>query len=51
MPQMAPMWWTALFMMFTLCFVLVIIIMYSSINFSPVNIDTKTTINKLIWKW
>nr|AFI23516.1 ATP synthase F0 subunit 8 [Coridius chinensis] len=52
MPQMAPLWWETLYIMFTLSFFIVLIFMYHNIN----KFNMKSTKNDIIcsqmnWKW
>nr|QZZ18244.1 ATP synthase F0 subunit 8 [Dikraneura zlata] len=50
MPQMSPMWWTSLMMMFIFSFMLLMSILY--FNFNLINsYKTEITKNKMIWKW
>nr|YP_009995444.1 ATP synthase F0 subunit 8 [Ochthebius nobilis]QNP09873.1 ATP synthase F0 subunit 8 [Ochthebius nobilis] len=52
MPQMAPMNWMILFMMFTMIFFMFNSLNYFSFKYSPIN---KNSLNnklwKLNWKW
>nr|YP_010710187.1 ATP synthase F0 subunit 8 [Macroscytus japonensis]WCS41487.1 ATP synthase F0 subunit 8 [Macroscytus japonensis] len=52
MPQMAPLWWEMLFIMFIAVFIMMSIILYHNINPSQEESDAtiKNTIN-LSWKW
>nr|YP_009544118.1 ATP synthase F0 subunit 8 [Cosmoscarta dorsimacula]AZJ53293.1 ATP synthase F0 subunit 8 [Cosmoscarta dorsimacula] len=51
MPQMAPMWWTMLFLMFNLTFLLLNMLMYFIINFNNKMKFNKMMKNQMIWKW
>nr|YP_010222618.1 ATP synthase F0 subunit 8 [Plautia lushanica]UCC46081.1 ATP synthase F0 subunit 8 [Plautia lushanica] len=52
MPQMAPLWWEILFMMFILSFIMMIIMIYFSLQN---NIHKKSmqmnNINQMNWMW
>nr|UPI55419.1 ATPase subunit 8 [Scotomedes sp.] len=52
MPQMSPMWWTSLFMMFTVCLIIVMMMTYfyiykMNLKMSSQNMST----NNKTWKW
>nr|YP_009727908.1 ATP synthase F0 subunit 8 [Notonecta montandoni]QHZ87283.1 ATP synthase F0 subunit 8 [Notonecta montandoni] len=52
MPQMSPMWWTTLFMLFLLSFLLVMMIMYFNKEYKPLSMEiTKKEMKMLNWKW
>nr|YP_026120.1 ATP synthase F0 subunit 8 [Philaenus spumarius]AAT39434.1 ATP synthase FO subunit 8 [Philaenus spumarius] len=51
MPQMAPMWWLSLFMMFILSFFLFNSIIYFFFKSNKINTFNKFIINQMIWKW
>nr|YP_010952895.1 ATP synthase F0 subunit 8 [Empoascanara quarta]WMQ52338.1 ATP synthase F0 subunit 8 [Empoascanara quarta] len=50
MPQMSPMWWTTLMMLFTFLFVLLMVMMYFELKKS-VHFKTKLNFQKMNWKW
>nr|AXS65061.1 ATP synthase F0 subunit 8 [Coleoptera sp. 1 KM-2017] len=52
MPQMAPMWWATLFMMFSSCFIIMIMIVYYNMYLTPLESEgLSKNIQKLNWKW
>nr|YP_009485646.1 ATP synthase F0 subunit 8 [Velinus nodipes]AVZ00782.1 ATP synthase F0 subunit 8 [Velinus nodipes] len=52
MPQMAPIWWTTLFILFNMSFLMMITIMYFQKTPEPI-MDKKMikSIKNLNWKW
>nr|YP_010582873.1 ATP synthase F0 subunit 8 [Uzeldikra longiprocessa]UGN61293.1 ATP synthase F0 subunit 8 [Uzeldikra longiprocessa] len=50
MPQMSPMWWTSLMMMFILMFIMCLTMMYFSTDYK-MKIKKKMKIMKINWKW
>nr|AZL35884.1 ATP synthase F0 subunit 8 [Okiscarta uchidae] len=51
MPQMAPLWWTTLFLMFNLTFLLLNMMMYFIFNLNNKMKIAKTMKNQMNWKW
>uniref|UniRef100_A0AAU7YS11 ATP synthase F0 subunit 8 n=1 Tax=Rhopalus nigricornis TaxID=3151526 RepID=A0AAU7YS11_9HEMI len=51
MPQMSPLWWEMLYIMFIMMFMIMIIIMYYNKNFKLKSIIYNKKINQLNWKW
>nr|UPL65743.1 ATPase subunit 8 [Notobitus elongatus] len=53
MPQMAPLWWEILFIMFITMFMMTNMIIYYNKNMKPnLNIKNKNySINQFKWKW
>nr|AYR05301.1 ATP synthase F0 subunit 8 [Coleoptera sp. ACP-2013] len=53
MPQMAPMSWLTLYILFILMFMLMIILNYYTFMYSPKNNNKYNKKNKIIlnWKW
>nr|YP_002970764.1 ATP synthase F0 subunit 8 [Valentia hoffmanni]ACJ69576.1 ATP synthase F0 subunit 8 [Valentia hoffmanni] len=53
MPQMSPMWWTTLFMLFIMLLMLMWVMMYSQINISPSPSEElkQIKLNNLNWMW
>nr|YP_009479241.1 ATP synthase F0 subunit 8 [Cryptocercus meridianus]YP_010620905.1 ATP synthase F0 subunit 8 [Anaplecta omei]AVN67227.1 ATP synthase F0 subunit 8 [Anaplecta omei]AVT43909.1 ATP synthase F0 subunit 8 [Cryptocercus meridianus]WAX39197.1 ATP synthase F0 subunit 8 [Anaplecta omei] len=52
MPQMMPLNWLTLFIMFSLTFILFNIISYYNFNYSTININTTQMKPKAMnWKW
>nr|YP_009472911.1 ATP synthase F0 subunit 8 [Nabicula flavomarginata]AST10128.1 ATP synthase F0 subunit 8 [Nabicula flavomarginata] len=52
MPQMAPIWWTTMFMMFIVALLLVMTINYFNVKYkSTSNKNIKIDSNHLYWKW
>nr|AGO28107.1 ATP synthase F0 subunit 8 [Ectrychotes andreae] len=51
MPQMAPIMWMQLFIMFSSLFMLTYIIMFFMSSYNPKLIFNKLMINKKNWKW
>nr|AHN95689.1 ATP synthase F0 subunit 8 [Trigonotylus caelestialium] len=52
MPQMAPMWWTTLFMLFIITYIMNMILMYFYTEYFITKTSTKKISNKNItWKW
>nr|YP_002727939.1 ATP synthase F0 subunit 8 [Orius niger]ABZ02076.1 ATP synthase F0 subunit 8 [Orius niger] len=51
MPQMAPMWWLSLYIMFILSFFMIMICMYYVFN-KTISVKTSSSKKKMInWKW
>nr|YP_010952947.1 ATP synthase F0 subunit 8 [Empoascanara circumscripta]WMQ52390.1 ATP synthase F0 subunit 8 [Empoascanara circumscripta] len=50
MPQMSPMWWTFMMMLFILCFMLMMTIMYFEFKMK-INYNTKLNYKMMKWKW
>nr|AGO28133.1 ATP synthase F0 subunit 8 [Sphedanolestes impressicollis] len=52
MPQMAPIWWTTLFIMFNMSFIIMMTLMYFQSEMKPIMKKqiTKKTMN-YNWKW
>nr|AKP94523.1 ATP synthase F0 subunit 8 [Macracanthopsis nodipes] len=52
MPQMAPMWWTMLFISFNISFLMMMTIIYFQTDLGP-KLSKKLTskTNNLNWKW
>nr|AZL35831.1 ATP synthase F0 subunit 8 [Cosmoscarta bispecularis]QHR79671.1 ATP synthase F0 subunit 8 [Cosmoscarta dorsimacula] len=51
MPQMAPMWWTMLFLMFNSMFLLSNMLMYFIFNLNNKMKANKMLMNQMNWKW
>nr|AWN56169.1 ATP synthase F0 subunit 8 [Chinavia impicticornis]AWN56182.1 ATP synthase F0 subunit 8 [Chinavia ubica] len=52
MPQMAPLWWEILFIMFIMSFMFIMIMMYFTDKKEFTNKNTnKNFTNQLIWTW
>nr|YP_010222553.1 ATP synthase F0 subunit 8 [Glaucias dorsalis]UCC46003.1 ATP synthase F0 subunit 8 [Glaucias dorsalis] len=53
MPQMAPLWWEILFLMFIMSFIMMSIMIYflNNIMIKNKNISNKININQLNWPW
>nr|YP_008963276.1 ATP synthase F0 subunit 8 [Apolygus lucorum]ADZ52278.1 ATP synthase F0 subunit 8 [Apolygus lucorum]ANT45815.1 ATP synthase F0 subunit 8 [Apolygus lucorum] len=52
MPQMAPIWWTMLFMTFIMAYMLYMIIMYFFITYKiEVNKNTVKKMKNMNWTW
>nr|YP_011031335.1 ATP synthase F0 subunit 8 [Epidaus famulus]WQT73257.1 ATP synthase F0 subunit 8 [Epidaus famulus] len=52
MPQMAPIWWTTLFILFNMSFLTMMIMMYFQINMQPTMKSSITSqIKQYNWKW
>uniref|UniRef100_A0AAU6PCF3 ATP synthase complex subunit 8 n=1 Tax=Diplonychus sp. TaxID=2977879 RepID=A0AAU6PCF3_9HEMI len=52
MPQMAPLWWTTLFLMFLTAFMIMCTINYFIIKYEPSTHQTEKKIkNSINWKW
>nr|YP_010868508.1 ATP synthase F0 subunit 8 [Apatetica glabra]WGU20041.1 ATP synthase F0 subunit 8 [Apatetica glabra] len=51
MPQMAPMNWLFLFIMFIMIFMLFNSVNYFSFKYTPMVKTTIKNINKINWKW
>nr|YP_009995314.1 ATP synthase F0 subunit 8 [Ochthebius atriceps]QNP09717.1 ATP synthase F0 subunit 8 [Ochthebius atriceps] len=51
MPQMAPMNWIMLFLMFTMIFLIFNSLNYFSFKYLPLNKSFTNKMNKLNWKW
>nr|UPL65601.1 ATPase subunit 8 [Rhopalus maculatus] len=51
MPQMSPLWWETLYIMFIMVFMIMIMIMYHNKNYKLKNTSYKKKINQLNWKW
>nr|YP_010692655.1 ATP synthase F0 subunit 8 [Notobitus meleagris]WBV80530.1 ATP synthase F0 subunit 8 [Notobitus meleagris] len=53
MPQMAPLWWEILFIMFIAMFLLTNMVIYYNKQMNPnFNIESKSyKINQFKWKW
>nr|YP_009450286.1 ATP synthase F0 subunit 8 [Notonecta chinensis]AOW68976.1 ATP synthase F0 subunit 8 [Notonecta chinensis] len=52
MPQMSPMWWTTLFSLFLLSFLLVMMIMYFNKEYKPITPQVESKkMSTLNWKW
>nr|YP_009654878.1 ATP synthase F0 subunit 8 [Scotinophara lurida]QCI09446.1 ATP synthase F0 subunit 8 [Scotinophara lurida] len=52
MPQMAPLWWEILFIVFVMLFIMINIFIYFSPNNSLKKINKKSELFKeLTWKW
>nr|QFK69090.1 ATP synthase F0 subunit 8 [Phymatostetha punctata] len=49
MPQMAPLWWTSLFMMFILSYMMINVMMYFNMNHVTKKIKIKFI--NMNWKW
>nr|YP_009127043.1 ATP synthase F0 subunit 8 [Peirates lepturoides]AHH93173.1 ATP synthase F0 subunit 8 [Peirates lepturoides] len=52
MPQMAPLWWSALFLTFLMSFMMMCIIMHFQNTQEPLKMDSKTIkVSMMNWKW
>nr|YP_002791227.1 ATP synthase F0 subunit 8 [Aeschyntelus notatus]ABZ01972.1 ATP synthase F0 subunit 8 [Aeschyntelus notatus] len=51
MPQMAPLWWETLYIIFIFMFMIMIMIIYYNKSYSPKSNNYKKKINQLNWKW
>nr|QZI85967.1 ATP synthase F0 subunit 8 [Rhynocoris fuscipes] len=52
MPQMAPIWWTTLFIMFNMSFIIMLVSTYFQEEIEPIMTKKITEkINKYNWKW
>nr|UWM92602.1 ATP synthase F0 subunit 8 [Creophilus maxillosus] len=51
MPQMAPMNWLILFIMFTMIFIMFNCINYFSFNYQPKSSELNKISKKINWKW
>nr|YP_009919192.1 ATP synthase F0 subunit 8 [Triatoma sanguisuga]QMP96836.1 ATP synthase F0 subunit 8 [Triatoma sanguisuga] len=52
MPQMAPAWWTVLYIMFILSFLIVCFLLYYHMYSTPViALKNESTQPKVNWKW
>nr|ALO76581.1 ATP synthase F0 subunit 8 [Paromalus flavicornis] len=51
MPQMAPLSWLNLFIMFIFIYLMFNSINYFSFNYTPKKISTVKKLTKLNWKW
>nr|AJF94299.1 ATP synthase F0 subunit 8 [Corizus sp. 'albomarginatus'] len=51
MPQMSPLWWELLYIMFILLFMIMMIIIYYNKNYKYKNNIISKKINQLNWKW
>nr|AVJ52282.1 ATP synthase F0 subunit 8 [Lamprocoris roylii] len=52
MPQMAPLYWEILFIMFIISMIMMmIIIFHSKFNQITVNTNMKPLVNQVNWKW
>nr|AML26268.1 ATP synthase F0 subunit 8 [Leiodidae sp. BMNH 1274324] len=51
MPQMAPLMWVTLFMIFSSIFLLINMINYFIINYSPSKKNKMLNFKKINWKW
>nr|QDI93781.1 ATP synthase F0 subunit 8 [Tuxedo cruralis]QDI93794.1 ATP synthase F0 subunit 8 [Tuxedo cruralis]QDI93819.1 ATP synthase F0 subunit 8 [Tuxedo cruralis]QDI93832.1 ATP synthase F0 subunit 8 [Tuxedo cruralis] len=53
MPQMSPMWWTTLFLVFLATYMLVMVIMYTYNIYQIMNNSSKknNNIKNINWKW
>nr|AYN50425.1 ATP synthase F0 subunit 8 [Ceratopus sp. CG351] len=51
MPQMAPMNWISLYILFLFLFIMMIIINYYSFLYTPKSIKTIKKAKKINWKW
>nr|UPL65730.1 ATPase subunit 8 [Hygia sp.] len=52
MPQMSPLWWEILYILFLLSFMITITIIYYNKNLSPqYNLNKKVKLYQFYWKW
>nr|QEL51265.1 ATP synthase F0 subunit 8 [Philonthus decorus] len=51
MPQMAPMNWLTLFILFTIIFLMFNVMNYFSFKYPVKKFTTKKKTNKINWKW
>nr|QWK39725.1 ATP synthase F0 subunit 8 [Omorgus chinensis]UFR81804.1 ATP synthase F0 subunit 8 [Trogidae sp.] len=51
MPQMAPMSWLSLFLLFSMIFILFNCLNYYSFNYTPKKFLMEKVQSKLNWKW
>nr|YP_010310377.1 ATP synthase F0 subunit 8 [Camptopus lateralis]UMY75912.1 ATP synthase F0 subunit 8 [Camptopus lateralis] len=52
MPQMSPLWWEILFILFILSFIMMNTIIYYNKNIKLIKTDNNKLVNKeLKWKW
>nr|YP_011009661.1 ATP synthase F0 subunit 8 [Hygia bidentata]WPV77653.1 ATP synthase F0 subunit 8 [Hygia bidentata] len=51
MPQMSPLWWEILYIMFLMSFMIINLIMYYNKNFNPKNNLKKKDKHQFKWKW
>nr|QDI93858.1 ATP synthase F0 subunit 8 [Tuxedo nicholi] len=52
MPQMSPMWWSLLFILFMSMYMLMMMIMYTHNTYKISNHKTPSSVNSNInWKW
>nr|AXA45529.1 ATP synthase F0 subunit 8 [Paederus fuscipes] len=51
MPQMAPLNWTILFIIFNMIFIIINVINYYSFLYPPKSYNIKKKTNKINWKW
>nr|QCF45709.1 ATP synthase F0 subunit 8 [Anthocoris kerzhneri] len=52
MPQMAPLWWETLFILFTMSFIMMSMIMYYNMKINPQKMNKMSIkINHFKWKW
>nr|UPL65198.1 ATPase subunit 8 [Valleriola javanica] len=52
MPQMAPMWWTTMFILFTMLFMMTNTIMYFQKQYSiPSKEEKQNKMETMNWKW
>nr|YP_010596152.1 ATP synthase F0 subunit 8 [Catamiarus brevipennis]WAJ48484.1 ATP synthase F0 subunit 8 [Catamiarus brevipennis] len=52
MPQMAPLWWSMLFLTFLTSFIMMCIIMHFQNTQEPIKIMSKSMLTKTMhWKW
>uniref|UniRef100_A0AAU7YT69 ATP synthase F0 subunit 8 n=1 Tax=Rhopalus latus TaxID=238591 RepID=A0AAU7YT69_9HEMI len=51
MPQMSPLWWEVLYIIFIMMFMVMIIIMYYNKNFKLSSSIYNKKINQSNWKW
>nr|YP_010952908.1 ATP synthase F0 subunit 8 [Empoascanara defecta]WMQ52351.1 ATP synthase F0 subunit 8 [Empoascanara defecta] len=50
MPQMSPMWWTFLMIMFLMSFIALMTMMYFEFS-KEIKYKTNLNFKKMIWKW
>nr|ATF28555.1 ATP synthase F0 subunit 8 [Aphrophora alni] len=51
MPQMAPMYWTFLFMLFIMLFIIFNMMIYFIFKFNKLSLYKKLNYNQMNWKW
>nr|YP_010128176.1 ATP synthase F0 subunit 8 [Tropidothorax cruciger]QPP20748.1 ATP synthase F0 subunit 8 [Tropidothorax cruciger] len=51
MPQMSPMWWETLFLLFNLILLLINILMFWIMETKTLSIKIKTSKKESSWKW